>query len=704
MATKADGSVIIEADFKLDKADVQKELNAVKSEMNRLNKSIAKSEAGKSPLVEQSREYGAALDAARAKLEALRAEQAKAAQYASHETGTPEQQLQAQMRQPEITREIAEQSKIVDDLQKKFDGVADKIDKYDTEIKQSTESLEAAKNKAGELTTELSKGGKKMSTAMSKADKSANKFAMRLSSVIRSALVFTVITQALSKFRDWMGKVIQTNDEAKAAMAKLKGALLTLAQPLINVLIPAFITLVNVVTKVISTLASLMSAIFGTTISQSAEAAEGLYEETEALEGVGGAAKKAGKSMANFDEINQISDKSGGGGGGKNAQTITPDFEFGEAGDSLIDKLKGAAVLAGLLGVAFGKVGAGVGLLVGGIMLLIDAIKDAEINGWNFENTLQAVAGLLMGGLGISLMVGSWIPMLIAAIAGAVLALAAATGNAEDLIGGFKKIIEGFVDFFVGIFKGDLDRAIGGINKIFDGFGQVVDAVIKTVRDSFASLIDWIDKKTNGKLAPVLNGLKGLFTTTFNAVRDNTKVLIEWVKGVFNGLIEFLTGVFTADWDLAWQGVVNIFKSTWNAIIGLLEGAVNLIVKGLNWLISQMNKISFEVPEWVPEVGGKRIGVNIPSIRETKIPKLARGAVIPPNSEFLAVLGDQKRGTNIETPLATMVQAFRQAMGESNFGGSKTVVLEVDKRQFAKVVFDLYGLEDQRVGVTLGGG
>lgn len=102
--------------------------------------------------------------------------------------------------------------------------------------------------------------------------------------VIRSALVFTVITQGLAKFREWMGKVIKTNDEARASIARLKGALLTLAQPMIEVIIPAFTSFVDMLARIISMAARITAALFGTTAEKAADSAENLYEETEALE------------------------------------------------------------------------------------------------------------------------------------------------------------------------------------------------------------------------------------------------------------------------------------------------------------------------------------------------------------------------------------------------------------------------------------
>lgn len=87
------------------------------------------------------------------------------------------------------------------------------------------------------------------------------------------------------------------------------------------------------------------------------------------------------------------------------------------------------------------------------------------------------------------------------------------------------------------------------------------------------------------------------------------------------------------------------------------------------------------------------------------LPRLAQGAVIPPNREFLAVLGDQKSGTNIETPLATMVQAFKQAMNDTGGMGGRqiTVVMQLDHRELGRAVYNLNNEETQRVGVKLAG-
>ena len=96
-------------------------------------------------------------------------------------------------------------------------------------------------------------------------------------------------------------------------------------------------------------------------------------------------------------------------------------------------------------------------------------------------------------------------------------------------------------------------------------------------------------------------------------------------------------------------------------------------------------------------------GQEIRPITIPNIPYLAQGAVIPPNREFLAVLGDQKQGTNIETPLSTMVQAFKTALSEMGYGGQQIVILQLDRDPLGKVVYELNKAETRRIGVNLAG-
>ena len=163
------------------------------------------------------------------------------------------------------------------------------------------------------------------------------------------------------------------------------------------------------------------------------------------------------------------------------------------------------------------------------------------------------------------------------------------------------------------------------------------------------------------------------------AVAANWDAIVGWVKDAWNAVKKFwndnIAPVFTAKFwqDLAnkcGNGLITGFEWAVNGIIGIFE-------KMINWIVDGLNKISITVPDWVPGIGGSKFGFNIPraSFGRVSIPRLAQGAVIPPNREFLAVLGDQKSGTNIEAPLDTIKQAVYEVLAGSGFGGGEQTII-----------------------------
>ena len=291
----------------------------------------------------------------------------------------------------------------------------------------------------------------KMAKSVDRAQKSAAKFSMRLREVIRSALVFTIITQALAKFREWMSKVIKTNDEARASIARLKGALLTLAQPFVDVIIPAFAKFVDILAQIISMAARFTAALFGTTADKAADSAESLYEETKAIEGTGKAAEEAEKSMASFDEINQLS------GGNKKVsdqdQEIIPDFSTINQNSGWLQKVMESVsawvpIALMLGGIALIAIGASMGsliLVIAGLLLLGTGIafagENEQLQSWVDAlglNSVQefVVIAVILGGIAM-VAIGAATANILLVIAGLVLigvavAYAAQSGMMQD--------------------------------------------------------------------------------------------------------------------------------------------------------------------------------------------------------------------------------------------------------------------------------
>lgn len=565
-------------------------------------------------------------------------------------------------------------------MAKEWDRLDAKAKRYAEQINEAQVRLDVEKETAGNLaqavlkaaeeTGEASRNAEKMNAAVKKAAKSAEAFGKRIKSVVQGALVFTVITQGLSKLRDWMSDVVSANSAASASIAKLKGALLTMVQPLVQIIIPAFTALVKVLATVVSFIASIVSGLFGTTAAESADAAKSLNDQKNAYKGVGSAAKSASKQLASFDEINKLSGESGGA-----ASAILPDFsQIGKLDflDKITDRLK---KIGQDIANIFRDVKAFIGSVFSGDWgAALDSIID-------FVNHARELLADLLDA--VSDIFGDIIDTIVekCGLAGTPVG---------EMMTGIKGIVQGGLGLISGILTGDLEKMKQSVIQMLTGVKTFVFGIMDWFKMGLTSLLDWLDEKTNGRFHEIIE----LAKTYVNDV-------IEGAKQIFGGLIDFLTGVFTGDWEKAWGGVKDIFRGVFNTIVGIAEAAVNLVIKGINWLIKQLNKISFTAPDWVPVIGGKKVGVNIPAITEAHIPRLARGAVIPPNREFMAVLGDQKSGTNIETPLATMVQAFKQALAESGYSGGNQAVLVLDKEVLGKVVYRLNKAEGTRIGVNL---
>lgn len=752
----ADGRIVVQAE--VDAKNAQKELDKLTAKIDKMEAELKKSTGEQSGLKSQLDAAKESAKQAENALKSLRSESERLRQITSGEVAaSPEAYITAYGRQTEVAAQIKEQEAILKEQDKIVESLDGKYAKITDKVIAQTSALDAAKQKAGELTEQITSASgatERMETAAKKVSDSMNTFSKRVSGLFKRVLVFSLITRALQSLRTWLGKTIMKNDEARAAVARLKAALLTLAQPILQVVIPVFVKLVNILTQVVTAIAKFFGMLSGKSWSSQKSAAQGLNDEQKALEGVGAAAKDASKSMASFDEINQLTDNtaSGAGGGGGAASTeIAPDFSnLDMAEDKLHDilglvgaiaagllawkiaslftndlskiwgialavagafalvyfwldawnngidlqnflgMLAGLAALAVGLAIAFGPIAAGIALVVGGLAMLVVGIKDVIENGFNLVNTLTIIAGLLAAGIGISLLTGSWIPLLIAGFLAALVALVSFTGHGEELIQGLKNIIDGFGKFFKGVFTGDMKLAVEGIKQIWEGMKQTWNAIVNSIKDAWNMFITWLESK-NPYLANVFRIAGKLVSDLYNSIKE-----------ILKGLIDFITGVFTGDWTKAWEGVKEIFKGIWNGVVAIVELAINGIIDGVNLLISALNTIHFDIPDWVPLIGGKSFGISIPPVSYVTLPRLAEGAVIPPNREFMAVLGDQKSGTNIETPLETMVQAFKQAMNESG-GRSQTIILQLNGREFARAVYKANNEETQRVGVRLAG-
>lgn len=169
-----------------------------------------------------------------------------------------------------------------------------------------------------------------MSGGFSSIAKSAGRFGTRLRSIISGALVFNLISMGLRKIVSYFGSAISSSNEMKTALANLRGAAQSAAAPIIQVLTPALATLANVLATVLAYFAKILTLFTGTVSSAAKQAV-----------GAAGAAKKAAKSLAGFDEITKLDNSNeGGGGGGSSAAATTPEVTVPDWAKMILESLK----------------------------------------------------------------------------------------------------------------------------------------------------------------------------------------------------------------------------------------------------------------------------------------------------------------------------------------------------------------------------
>lgn len=185
----------------------------------------------------------------------------------------------------------------------------------------------------------------------------------------------------------------------------------------------------------------------------------------------------------------------------------------------------------------------------------------------------------------------------------------------------------------------------------------------------------------------LIEGLKKGITDMLPGLNET----IDSLKQAVNGLITFINGTFSGDWGKAWEGIKDIFKGVFNGIVSIAENAVNYIVRALN-------RVSFDVPDWIPEIGGKTFGFQL---QEVRLPRLASGTVVPPRAgEFAAILGDNKKETEVVSPLSTMKQALKEALQEAGGLGGGDIVgyIYLDGKEMGASTVKFVRQEKKRTG------
>lgn len=515
----------------------------------------------------------------------------------------------------------------LENVRAKYSNINSEIDKQAPKIEKVYSKLDKIKTKQTENNTKIQQFKSKIESIKANNIKSSidgigKSITGQISKIGKMAMAVVGIRTAWSAVRSAVNLVSQYNPQISADLQYM-------AYCIANIVAPAVQWLTRLLYTALSYINAIMQAWFGINIFANSSA-KAFKKMQSSAGGTAKSAKEIQKSLQGFDEMNILSDNSNsssGGGGG----IATPSMDLSNMQGEIPEWLKWiidnkdlilsviSGITAGLLAWKLGLKGIkalGIGVLISGIMYTIQSLI-SYLNDGSWENFGKIIQGIGVALLGLAIIIGS-VPV---AVAGAI----------TLIVGTIVKYWEQIKAFL----QNGIDWLVSKTDWVRDNFGIVGE----TIYNIFTSL---------------LQGLLNIFDSLFTAI-----------KGIFDGIVKFIKGVFAGEWKTALEGIKDIFISILNGIIsilssvwqfiksiiysllnlvkgivntvwGVIKGLINLIIGGINALIRGMNRLSFTAPDWVPGIGGKRWGVNIP-----QIPRLAKGGIISQPTQ--AIIGEAGR-------------------------------------------------------------
>lgn len=220
----------------------------------------------------------------------------------------------------------------------------------------------------------------------------------------------------------------------------------------------------------------------------------------------------------------------------------------------------------------------------------------------------------------------------------------------SSVVGFVIDLFSGLIDFVAGVFTGDWERAWNGIKDIFVGIWDLIKGVALAIWDFLKgiwnSIKDNVESIWNGIksfLSTIWNGIKNAAVSVWNGIKTGVMNVVNGIKNgittAFNAVKTFLTNCMNTIKSVmtsVWNGIWGAIKGVINGILRGIESMVNGVIKGLNFMINALNKLSFDVPDWVPVIGGKKFGFNIRNISEVSLPRLENGGMVNAGTAFIA--------------------------------------------------------------------
>lgn len=516
---------------------------------------------------------------------------------------------------------------------------------------------------------------------------SLQSFAQKAGKQIRSALSQAFCVDSVSQLR----RSAQLYGEALAAslyslrreLDGLQNALIRAVAPLASLLVPVARQAVAVLTALAGSIAQVLGALLGLT-QQS-----GQLEHN--LQGVVSAGKSLRRSLAGFDQLERLQDHTSS----SSASVQLPQLELSRQSQELIQWVQ--ELLQPLTKLDLSPLHQSLQKLA----QALEPLKRSLFSGlqWAWDNLFVPMAQWTAEKL---------LPEFLQTLAQVLQSLDRIVTQLRPVLSwlweGFLKPMANYAAqtlltslTHLRTRLEELGDTVFGIREPTEGFVQTVDSAGSRLGVLNARMEDLRRVGANAQVVTealrastqALPGPLGAASTALGSVGNMLQGISQGMSGAQQSSA-LLWSALQSDWGGAWGWLKGILmdpmssgvRKTLNDIIRFINGVVRAAGEAVNAVIRMLNQLSFEVPYWVPVLGGSEFGFALEQIQVPQIPYLARGAVLPANKPFMAVLGDQRHGTNIEAPLSTIQEAVSAVMGAyaaQDSAGHAATVARLDK-------------------------
>lgn len=507
---------------------------------------------------------------------------------------------------------------------------------------------------------------------------------------------FTLISKAVSQIKE-------DNKELANTMDTLWNGLVQLIAPAVNMIVNAFATALNYVIKMASVISgiNILGKLKQTQKKKTGGSRSSNLYSFDTSETLNKSGSGGDSTTANYMKDVELNEKLLGYAEklksiwsdiqkiGKNiVDRVKEGFDYMDSGTRILDTLDkfdnsfldhikemSEATVKWSESINFGPLFDSFATLLEAVQPILSTLGDLIV--WVYENCILPLGTYLIESLG---------PAIGNVIAPALTIISAVISGLKDgLEWIWNNILQPLADEIGDKIVNTLDLISGFLDKIGNNekfmsymktLGEVVGVVV-------AGLTAW------AAISKVVTGAIGLLSGALNFLASNPLVLVI-------GLIALLVAGFIEAYKTS-ETFRDKVNSVVNAVLGFFEGLANGVIDAWNAIKHAMNTLHFDIPDWVPGIGGKSFGFNFSDTTHVSLPRLAKGAVIPPNKEFLAMLGDQTRGRNIETPEGLLREIVQEETGTQEIN----IVANGSLSQFIKLLRFELQKEDKRVGANL---